>query len=107
MADAEGILNLGIAAASFSRVFVALRPFGRPAPERFPPLGYRGEETPVRFRLSERLIEIGEVLDRWLAPDRRYFKVQTAEGIYILRNDITSGEWELTLFERGMDSQAR
>ena len=36
----------------------------------------------------------------WLAPDHRYFKVRTTEGIYILRNDISSGEWELTLFER-------
>lgn len=62
--------------------------------------GYRGEETPVRLRLGDRLVEVDEVLDRWLAPDHRYFKVRTVEGIYILRHDITSGEWELTLFER-------
>ena len=60
--------------------------------------GYRGEETPVRFRLGDRVIEIDEVLDCWLAPDHRYFKVRTAEGIYILRNDMTSGEWELVSF---------
>ena len=68
--------------------------------------GYRGEETPVRFRLGDRLCEVGEVLDRWLAPDHRYFKVRTVEGRYILRNDVTSGAWELTLFERGADRQA-
>jgi hypothetical protein len=62
--------------------------------------GYRGEETPLRFRIDDRLIEIAEVVDRWLAPDHRYFKVQTAEGeMYILRNDMTTGVWELTLFE--------
>jgi hypothetical protein len=62
--------------------------------------GYRGEETPLRFRLGNRLIEIAEVVDRWLAPDYRYFKVRTSEGeTYILRNDTTTGEWELTLFE--------
>jgi hypothetical protein len=62
--------------------------------------GYRGEETPLRFRLGDRLIEIAEVFDRWLAPDHRYFKVQTAEGErYILRNDMTTGVWELTLLE--------
>lgn len=66
--------------------------------------GYRGEETPICFRLGDRLLEVDEVLDRWLAPDHRYFKVQTAEGIYILRNDIASGGWELTMFERGADS---
>jgi hypothetical protein len=62
--------------------------------------GYRDEETPRRFRLGNRVIEIAEVIDRWLAPDHRYFKVQTAEDeMYILRNDTTTGAWELTLFE--------
>ena len=67
----------------------------------------RREETPVRFQRGDRSVEVDEVLDRWLAPDHRYFKVRTVEGIYILRNDITSGGWELTLFERGTDRQAR
>jgi hypothetical protein len=62
--------------------------------------GYRGEETPLRFRVGDREIEIAEVVDRWLAPDHRYFKVRTSEGeIYILRNDTTTEVWELTLFE--------
>ena len=60
--------------------------------------GYRGEETPIRFRLGDRVIEIDEVLDRWLAPDHRYFKVRTAEGTYILRHDMTSGAWALVSF---------
>lgn len=64
--------------------------------------GYRGEETPVRFRLGDRLIEVDDVLDRWLAPDHRYFKVRTGEGICILRNDVRSGGWELTMFDRGL-----
>jgi hypothetical protein len=68
--------------------------------------GYRGEETPVRFRFGDRLIEIDKVLDRWLAPDYRYFKVRTREGSYILRNDITSGEWKPTMFERASDHQS-
>ena len=54
------------------------------------------EETPTPFRLGDSPIEVDEVLDRWLAPDHRYFKVRTVEGIYILRNDVTSGGWELT-----------
>jgi hypothetical protein len=61
--------------------------------------GYRGEETPVRFRLGDRVIDIIDVLDCWLAPDHRYFKVMALDGVYILRHDITSGDWELTLFE--------
>jgi hypothetical protein len=67
--------------------------------------GYRGEETPLRFRLGNRLIEIAEVLDRWLAPDHRYFKVRTSKGeLYIIRNDTITGVWQLTLFEASKNS---
>jgi hypothetical protein len=63
--------------------------------------GYRGEETPRRFFLHDRRIEVAEVLDRWLAPDHRYFKVRGDDGdLYILRHDVQTGAWELTLFER-------
>jgi hypothetical protein len=45
-------------------------------------------------------MEVADVLDRWLAPDHRYFKVRGTDGaIYILRHDANSGDWELTLFE--------
>ena len=50
----------------------------------------------MRFRLGDRPIEVDEVIDRWLAPDHRYFEVRAKEGIYILRNDVTSSAWELT-----------
>src|SRR5215475_15205304 len=51
--------------------------------------GHRGEETPRRFRMGDRKIEIADVLDRWLAPDHRYFKVKDADGdLYILRHDV-------------------
>jgi hypothetical protein len=63
--------------------------------------GYRGDETPRRFGLAGARIEIAEVLDRWLAPDYRYFKVRDGNGdVYILRNDVVSEQWELTFFRR-------
>jgi hypothetical protein len=63
--------------------------------------GHRGEETPRRFRLGDRQIEIAEVVDSWLAPDHRYFKVKDQHGdLYILRYDVRSDRWELTLFRR-------
>ncbi len=63
--------------------------------------GYRGEETPRRFFLGERAIDVVEVLDRWLAPDHRYFKVAGDDrATYILRHDVVTARWELTLFER-------
>jgi hypothetical protein len=36
------------------------------------------------------------VLDRWLDPAHRYFKVQAEDGRkFILRHDTASGDWEL------------
>jgi hypothetical protein len=64
--------------------------------------GYRGEETPQRFRLGARPVEVIEVIDRWLAPDHRYFKLRGDDGdIYILRHDVPTGRWEITMFQRG------
>jgi hypothetical protein len=42
------------------------------------------------------------VLDAWLAPDHRYFKVRGDDGAYyILRNEVMmTGGWELTMFDR-------
>src|SRR5437867_4469227 len=66
--------------------------------------GYRGEETPRRFCLGERQVEIAEVVDRWLAPEHRYFKVRDTQGdLYILRNDVASYRWELTWFRSGAE----
>ncbi len=64
--------------------------------------GYRADETPVRFYLDARRVEVTAVLDRWLAPDHRYFKVLGDDGdTYILRHDTAGDRWELTLFARG------
>jgi hypothetical protein len=65
--------------------------------------GHRGEETPRRFRLGPRSVDVADVLDRWLAPDHRYFKVRGDDGdIYILRHDPQADAWELTMFQRGV-----
>jgi hypothetical protein len=62
--------------------------------------GYRGEETPRRFRLDDREIEVSEVVGRWLDPDHRYFKVVGDDGAtYILRHDLETDVWQLT-FDR-------
>jgi hypothetical protein len=40
-----------------------------------------------------------EVLDRWLAPDHRYFKVKGDDSdVYIVRHDPAANAWELTMF---------
>ncbi|NIQ95861.1 MAG: hypothetical protein GWO11_01635 [Desulfuromonadales bacterium] len=64
--------------------------------------GYRGEETPRRFHLGSRTLEVHEILDRWLAPDHRYFKVRSdGDDTYILRQDVASGVWEVIFYEHG------
>lgn len=63
--------------------------------------GYRGEETPRAFWIGERRVEVAEVLDRWLAPEHRYFKLRGDDGsLYILRHDGAAEQWHLTLFRR-------
>ncbi|MGD9301854.1 MAG: hypothetical protein PVI13_09775 [Desulfobacterales bacterium] len=62
--------------------------------------GYRGEETPRHLRMADHKIEVVKVLDRWLAPDHRYFKVRGDDAAtYIIRHDTTSGEWELVFYQ--------
>ncbi len=61
--------------------------------------GHRGEETPRRLWLGDRAVEVVEILDRWLAPDHRYFKVRGDDGnVYILRHDPGTDRWEMTMF---------
>jgi hypothetical protein len=63
--------------------------------------GYKGEQTPRVFFLGDRRVEVTEVLDAWLAPDHRYFKVSGDDGgRYILRHDALMDQWDLTFFER-------
>lgn len=58
--------------------------------------GHRGEQTPRRFRLGERWIEVVEVVDAWLAPEHRYFKVTGDDGFtYLLRHEVAGGGWRL------------
>jgi len=62
--------------------------------------GYRGDETPQAVWIGERRIAVAELLDRWLAPDHRYFKFRgDDQGIYIIRNDVVSLEWQITFYQ--------
>jgi hypothetical protein len=58
--------------------------------------GYRDAEEPRAFTLGSRRFGVVEIIDRWLAPDHRYFKVKSDDGrVFVLRHDANSGEWEL------------
>jgi hypothetical protein len=58
--------------------------------------GYRGEESPRRFAMGGNTIEVVEILDRWLSPDHRYFKVEgDDQSVYLLRHDVHTETWEI------------
>jgi hypothetical protein len=64
--------------------------------------GHKGEETPRVLHLGDRRVVITDVLDQWIAPDHRYFKLRGGDGhVYLVRHDVQSARWELTLFQRG------
>jgi len=61
--------------------------------------GHRGEETPRTLVVGDRRIAVVEVIDAWLAPDYRYFKVRGEDrNTYIVRHDASADTWELTMF---------
>ena len=63
--------------------------------------GYRGEETPRSFSFHERHIEVAKVVDRWIGPGHRYFKILgDDESTYIIRYDTRKNQWELTMFDK-------
>ena len=52
------------------------------------------------MRFDGRTVELVELLDSWLAPDHRYFKMKDVAGAtYILRHDQPDSRWKLTLYE--------
>ncbi len=58
--------------------------------------GYRGAQEPQAFWLGRRRIGVLELLDRWLSPEHRYFKVNGEDGnTYVLRYDEVRDEWSL------------
>ncbi len=60
---------------------------------------HRGEEEPESFDLGGVRRTVVAVRDAWLAPDHRYFKVEADDGgLYILRHDTETGEWELIFY---------
>ena len=63
--------------------------------------GYRGEQEPRSFVLGETRFAVLEILDRWLEPRHRYFKVKADDGrTFILRHDTLGDEWDLAALVR-------
>jgi hypothetical protein len=70
--------------------------------------GHRADTEPRRLFLGSREVAVTEVIDRWLDPEHRYFKLRGNDGgIYLIRQDTPSGRWELTLFDSGRREETR
>ena len=66
--------------------------------------GYRGEETPRCILMGDSKIKVKEIMDRWLAPDHRYFKLLgDDQAVYIIRHDFETWNWELTFYQAAKD----
>lgn len=63
--------------------------------------GYAGEQEPTAFWLGSRRLAVRAIVDRWFAPDTRWFRVDAEDGnLYVLRHDEAAGEWDLAAFTR-------
>jgi hypothetical protein len=58
--------------------------------------GYKAEESPRKFHLGERALEIVGVEDRWYSPGASYFRVFVKGGdCYVLRYQEAQSVWSL------------
>ena len=70
--------------------------------------GHRGDSEPRRLHLGKREVAVTEIIDRWLDPRHRYFKLRGDDGgIYLLRQDTIEDRWELTLYDSGRRDETR
>jgi hypothetical protein len=61
--------------------------------------GHRSEEVPRSLTLGGTRVGVLEILDRWIAPDHRYFKLRGDDNaLYIVRHDVEGDQWELTYY---------
>ena len=66
--------------------------------------GYRGEEIPRLIWFQARKIKVKKILDRWLDPDHRYFKLLgDDDGVYIIRHDMNTWRWGLTFYQESKE----
>ncbi len=68
--------------------------------------GYRVDESPRSIRFDSLVVQVEEIVDRWLSPDHRYFKCLGGDGAtYIIRQDMDSLHWELTYYKQADESE--
>jgi hypothetical protein len=70
--------------------------------------GHRADTEPRRLYIGPREVAVTEIIDRWLDPTHRYFKLRGDDGgIYLLRQDAVEDRWEMTLYDSGRRDETR
>jgi hypothetical protein len=70
--------------------------------------GHRADTEPRRLHIGQREVAVSEIIDRWLDPRHRYFKLRGDDGgIYVLRHDTIEDRWEMTLYDSGRRDETR
>ncbi|MDB5897828.1 MAG: hypothetical protein JWP22_2891 [Ramlibacter sp.] len=59
-----------------------------------------GELEPEVVWFGSRRVAVQAVVDRWYGQHQRWWKVDTEDGLYVLRRDDSTGEWELAAVTR-------
>jgi len=59
-----------------------------------------GSLDPAVIWFGARRVEVRAVTDRWYGSDQRWWKVETLDGIYVVRLDESTGTWELAAVVR-------
>ena len=59
----------------------------------------KGQESPSRFSLGSRTVQIEAVVDRWFGGHASYYRVLgDDEKLYIVKGPLVDGSWELVSF---------
>ncbi|MBW2467467.1 MAG: hypothetical protein JRF02_09220 [Deltaproteobacteria bacterium] len=63
--------------------------------------GSRPEEYPLNFYLSGEKINISKIIDRWITPEDRCFKVLGNDSnVYLLKYNANKDSWRILLKEK-------
>ena len=60
----------------------------------------KGAADPTAIWFGARPVEVLAVTDRWHGSTQRWWKVETIDGLYIVRLDELTGTWELAAVVR-------
>ena len=91
-------MNIDPASQIERRGFVVLIGYEDPCSMLFRIPGGRNTRS---IRFDSLMVAVKEIQDRWLSTDHRYFKfLGNDDAVYIIRQDMTSLNWELIYYKQ-------